>query len=212
VLVGDARERHALGVELAVARDEGAQGAGAFGAAGLDSAGAVAPGGSALGGSVSGPLMPQDDVAIATASAGRIVPASRRISRNIGADPITRAARYSRPLAMTDTEFIAAADVALSTIGDALDAALESSDLDVDWNVNDGILEIECEDGGKLIVNRHVPNREIWVAARSGGFHFRRDGNRWRDTRSGDELGAVLERLLAEQAGLVVRLAPLAAG
>jgi len=113
---------------------------------------------------------------------------------------------------MTDTEFIAAADVALSTIGDALDAALESSDLDVDWNVNDGILEIECEDGGKLIVNRHVPNREIWVAARSGGFHFRSDGNRWRDTRGGDELGAVLERLLVEQAGLAVRLAPLPAG
>ncbi len=67
----------------------------------------------------------------------------------------------------------------------------------------------DVRDGGKLIVNRHVPNREIWVAARSGGFHFRRDGDRWRDTRGGDELGAVLERLLAEQAGLVVRLAPL---
>jgi CyaY protein len=113
---------------------------------------------------------------------------------------------------MTDTEFIAAADAVLSTIGDALDAALQNSDVDVDWNVNDGILEIECEDGGKLIVNRHVPNREIWVAAKSGGFHFRRDGDRWRDTRGGEELGAVLERLIAEQAGLAVRLAPLAAG
>jgi CyaY protein len=110
---------------------------------------------------------------------------------------------------MTESEFIATADAALSAIGDALDAALESSDVDVDWNINAGILEIECEDGGKLIVNRHVPNREIWVAARSGGFHFRSDGGRWRDTRSGDELGAVLERLLAEQAGLAVRLAPL---
>jgi len=113
---------------------------------------------------------------------------------------------------MTDTEFIAAADGALSTIGEALDAALENSDLDVDWNINGGILEIECEDGGKLIVNRHVPNREIWVAAKSGGFHFRRDGEMWHDTRSGEELGAVLERLLAEQAGLAVRLAPLASG
>ena len=113
---------------------------------------------------------------------------------------------------MTETEFIAAADSALSTIGDALDAALASSDLDIDWNINDGILEIESEDGGKLIVNRHVPNREIWVAAKSGGFHFRRDGGRWRDTRSGEELGAALERLLVAQAGLAVRLAPLAAG
>ena len=112
---------------------------------------------------------------------------------------------------MTDTEFIAAADAVLAAIGDALDAALASSDVDVDWNINDGILEIECEGGGKLIVNRHVPNREIWVAARSGGFHFRRDGGHWRDTRTGDELGAALERLFAEQAGLPVRLAPLAA-
>ena len=110
---------------------------------------------------------------------------------------------------MTDTAFIAAADAALSTIGDALDAALATSDRDVDWNINDGILEIECEDGGKLIVNRHAPNRELWVAAKSGGFHFRLDGALWHDTRSGEELGAVLERLLAEQAGLAVRLAPL---
>jgi CyaY protein len=112
---------------------------------------------------------------------------------------------------MNDTEFISSADRALGRIGDAIDAALEGSDVDVDWNINDGILEIECEDGGKLIVNRHVPNREIWVAARSGGHHFRREGGVWRDTRSGEELGVVLERLLAEQAGLAASLAPLAA-
>ena len=57
-------------------------------------------------------------------------------------------------------------------IGAALDAALDTSDADVDWSFNDGILEIDCGDGGKLIVNRHVPNREIWVAARSGGVSF----------------------------------------
>ena len=113
---------------------------------------------------------------------------------------------------ITDTEFIAVADSALAALGDALDRALATSDADVDWTLNDGILEIECEDGGKLIVNRHAPNRELWVAAKSGGFHFRGDGALWRDTRSGEELGAVLERLLAEQAGLAVRLAPLAAG
>ena len=70
--------------------------------------------------------------------------------------------------------------------------------------LNDGILEIECEDGSKLIVNRHVPNREIWVAARSGGFHFRASGGRWRDTRSGEELGAALTALLQAQAGVAL--------
>ena len=93
---------------------------------------------------------------------------------------------------ITDTEFITATDRALAAIGAALDAALAVSDVDLDWNLNDGILEIECDDGSKLIVNRHLPNREIWVAARTGGFHFRPRDGAWRDTRSGDELGAAL--------------------
>ena len=70
---------------------------------------------------------------------------------------------------ITESEFIAATDRTLAAVGTALDAALAESDADLDWNLVDGILEIDCGSGGKLIVNRHVPNREIWVAARSGG-------------------------------------------
>ncbi len=111
----------------------------------------------------------------------------------------------------TDTEFMAAADRALAAIGRALDAALATSEADLDWTLRDGILEIDCGDDGKLVVNRHVPNREIWVAARSGGFHFAaRDGS-WRDTRSGAELGAALVALLRTQARLDVALPPLPA-
>jgi CyaY protein len=109
----------------------------------------------------------------------------------------------------TDSEFMAATDRALAAIGAAIDAALDDSDVDLDWNLNDGILEIECDDGSKLIVNRHVPNREIWVAARSGGFHFGvRDGG-WRDTRSGADLAVSLAALLKAQAGLDLALPPL---
>ena len=112
---------------------------------------------------------------------------------------------------ITESEFIAATDRTLAVIGAALDAALAASALDLDWSLNDGILEIECDDGSKLIVNRHVPNREIWVAARSGGFHFRPSASLWRDTRSGDELGAALAALLRDQAGLPLVLPALVA-
>ncbi len=112
---------------------------------------------------------------------------------------------------ITESEFIAAADRTLAGIGAALDAAVACSDVDLDWGLNDGILQIECEDGSKLIVNRHVPNREIWVAARSGGFHFRPRDGRWRDTRSGDELGAALAALVQAQAGLTIALPTLVA-
>jgi CyaY protein len=111
----------------------------------------------------------------------------------------------------TESEFIAAADSTLATIGLALDAALETDNVDVDWSLNDGILEIECADGSKLIVNRHVPNREIWVAARAGGYHFRAHEGRWRDTRGAEELSVVLPRLLKGQGGVVIKLPPLAA-
>ena len=106
----------------------------------------------------------------------------------------------------TDTAFIASADAVLAAVGAALDAALADADNDADWSLNDGILEIECADGSKLIVNRHVPNSEHWVAARNGGFHFRANAGGWRDTRSGDELSAKLAALLREQAELTVDL------
>ena len=91
----------------------------------------------------------------------------------------------------------------------AIGAALDASGGDLDWSENDGVLTIDCAEGGRIIVNRHVPNRELWVAAKAGGFHFRAEGGAWRDTRSGEELGAALERLLRAQASIPVRFPPL---
>jgi len=112
---------------------------------------------------------------------------------------------------ISDSDFIAADDATLDAIGRALDAALARSDVDLDWNLNDGILTIEADDGGKLIGNRHVPNRELWVAARAGGYHFRPVAGRWMDTRNGDELAVALARLLRSQMALDVVLGTLAA-
>lgn len=106
-----------------------------------------------------------------------------------------------------ESEFTALTERVLAAIGQALDAA----DGDLDWAENDGVLTIECSDGSRIIVNRHVPNRELWVAARSGGFHFRAHGGEWRDTKSGEELGAALARLLQAQGEAAVRFPPLAA-
>jgi CyaY protein len=89
----------------------------------------------------------------------------------------------------------------------ALEQALEAADVDADFELKEGgILQIEFEDGSKIIVNRHGAAREIWVAARSGGFHFRWDGAAWRDTRDGAELFAALSRLVSQQLGRGVRL------
>ncbi|MBK6393913.1 MAG: iron donor protein CyaY [Betaproteobacteria bacterium] len=161
--------------------------------------------------------MPQPAIAAATSGTAtsvarrRIVREARRKSRNIGVDVITHIPGEPERTVTTESTFLAAADATLAAIGAAIDHALEDADADLDWNLVDGILEIACEDGSKVIVNRHAPNREIWVAARRGGFHFRGDGGRWRDARGGGELGATLSAILREQAGLAVAFGDLAA-
>jgi CyaY protein len=97
---------------------------------------------------------------------------------------------------MNESDFHREVDAVLARI----EAAVESSDsLDVD--LESGILTIECADASRVIVNRQTPNREIWVAARSGGFHFRKVEGAWRDTRSGEELFASIARIVASQCG-----------
>ena len=104
---------------------------------------------------------------------------------------------------MNDSEFDALADVALKYI----EVALERSGADLDFAlVTAGVLEIEMADGSKIIVNRHAAAQEMWVAARSGGFHFRWDGQSWQDTRGGGELMAVLSALVSTQSGETVNL------
>ncbi len=104
---------------------------------------------------------------------------------------------------MEDREFNTQADAVLTRI----EAALEACGADIDFELAaGGVLEIEFVDGSKIIVNRHGVAREIWVAARAGGFHFRWDGFVWRDTRDGAELLGKLSALASQQAGEAVRL------
>jgi CyaY protein len=105
---------------------------------------------------------------------------------------------------MDDKEFNTLADAALARI----EAGLEACEADVDFELAaGGILEIEFADGSKIIVNRHGVAREIWVAARAGGFHFRWQDGAWRDTRDGAELMQKLSTLASQQAGEEIELA-----
>ncbi len=104
---------------------------------------------------------------------------------------------------MTEGEYKTLADAFFARLQDALDGV----DAGLDYELAaGGVLEIEFDDGSRIIVNRQGAAHEIWVAARSGGFHYRWDGNAWRDTRSGEELFEALSRLASAQAGAPVRL------
>ena len=106
---------------------------------------------------------------------------------------------------MTEQDFLAACDRALLAIEDAIDRCGG----DVQTGRRGQVLELEFDDDSKIIVNGNTPVREIWVAAKAGGFHFRWHDGQWRDSRSGDELFDSLSRLVSQQSGSPVRLSAL---
>lgn len=98
---------------------------------------------------------------------------------------------------MTETEFLTLTDGIFWRIEEALDEA----GLDVDCLKAGNVLEIEFDSGEKIVVNRHVPNQELWIAAKSGGFHFARRDGQWIAARDGAEFGATLSGVVTLAAG-----------
>ncbi|MDH2915590.1 MAG: iron donor protein CyaY [Gallionella sp.] len=96
---------------------------------------------------------------------------------------------------MTENDFNVAADAVFRRIEQAND----DSDQDIDYDSNGVVMEIEFGNGSKIIVNRHAPNQEIWLAAKSGGFHYAVHDGDWISQRDGSELFAKLTELFAEQ-------------
>lgn len=110
---------------------------------------------------------------------------------------------------MTESEFLALAERTLSTIESELERVSNDSDLDVECSRSGNVLEIEfIDNGSKIIVNSQAPMQEMWIAARSGGFHYRREGDRWVNTRDGSELFAALSRMVSEQGGVALEIRP----
>ncbi len=104
---------------------------------------------------------------------------------------------------MTESEYTRLADDTLQE----LEQALENADGDLDFQLSGGgILEIEFANGSVIVVNKQSAAQEIWVAAKSGGYHYRWDGSHWRDTRGGDDLFQALSRFMSAQAGTEISL------
>lgn len=87
-----------------------------------------------------------------------------------------------------------------------IEQAIEESGADVDFEAAGGILTLEFGNGSKIIINKQGAARQIWVAAKSGGFHYGFENGRWINDQGGGELMSELSRLIREQSGEDVNL------
>jgi CyaY protein len=106
---------------------------------------------------------------------------------------------------MNESEFQEIADQTIEDIQEAID----NSDADIDYDEIGGVLTLEFENGSKIIFSKQGAMSQLWMAARSGGYHFDydEDSRQWlRDSVDREELYAMLSRLSSEQAGEEVHL------
>jgi CyaY protein len=106
-----------------------------------------------------------------------------------------------------DLPFRERAEAVLARLERAIDDLSDAFDIDSLRAGN--VITLTFESGRRIVVNTQEANEEIWVAARSGGFHYRWDPttSQWQDTRGGEELRVALGRLLGEEIGTTPTLA-----
>lgn len=106
---------------------------------------------------------------------------------------------------MTDLEYLDRAEALLASVEASCDRINDDAEADVDNQRVGGMVTLTFPDRSQIIVNLQKPLHEVWLAARSGGFHYKWDGQSWRDTKQGSEFFADLSRYASEQAGAKLR-------
>jgi len=109
---------------------------------------------------------------------------------------------------LSDADFHRLAWTALASIETQADQWLEEDVIDIDTHRTGGLLELTFPNRSKLILNTQPPLKELWLAAKGGGFHYRWQDGAWRDTRDGGEFWAALSHHASLQAELALRFEP----
>ncbi len=102
---------------------------------------------------------------------------------------------------MTDSEFMDRAESVLKSVEACCDRINEQTDADIDNQRVGGMVTLVFANKSQIVVNLQKPLHEIWLATKSGGYHFRFDGGQWRDTKGQGEFFATLSRGASAQAG-----------
>jgi len=113
--------------------------------------------------------------------------------------------------AIDDKQFHQLGSNLLESIAVALEAADDELDLDLDVERQGGnVINIRFRDKSVIVVNTQPPLHEIWVAAKSGGYHYRWAGTMtqplWLDTKTGKELLSDLSQFASAQAGQALKI------
>jgi len=109
---------------------------------------------------------------------------------------------------MTDLEFLNRAEQLLKAVELSSDRINEDTDADIDNQRVGGMVTLTFFNRSQIVINLQKPLHEVWMAARSGGYHYRFDGQQWQDTKGSGEFFARLSQDASAQAGVPLTFTP----
>jgi CyaY protein len=106
---------------------------------------------------------------------------------------------------MTDPEFMDQAEALLKLVEAHCDEINDTTDADIDIQRNGAMLTLTFSNASQIIVNMQKPLHEIWMATKSGGFHYRWESGLWIDTKKQTDFLQELSANASAQTGLALR-------
>ena len=106
---------------------------------------------------------------------------------------------------MNDLEFLDRAEQVLMAVEQCCDRINDATDADVDVQRSGGMVTLVFDNRSQIIINQQKPLQEMWMATRSGGYHYCFDGQHWQDTKGAGEFFAQLSADASTQAGMALQ-------
>jgi CyaY protein len=107
---------------------------------------------------------------------------------------------------MTDSEFMDLAETLLKAVEANCDRINDQNLADIDNQRTGGMVTLVFSNGSQIVINLQKPLHEVWLAAKSGGYHYKYVGNHWADTKGQGEFFTCLSRSASEQSGCALVL------
>ncbi|CAN7250130.1 iron donor protein CyaY [Acidovorax sp. Leaf78] len=106
---------------------------------------------------------------------------------------------------MTDLEFLDHAEKLLLAVERSCDRINDDTDADVDAQRSGGMVTLTFPNRTQIVINLQRPLHEVWMAAKSGGYHYKFDGTAWHDTKGAGDFFACLTRDATQQSGMALQ-------
>lgn len=111
---------------------------------------------------------------------------------------------------MTDAEFLELYRQTLKSLEECVETAINEEDRDIDYESANDMLTLSFSNKSVAIISRQTAIHQLWLAARSGGFHFEYDPARgtWVCTTTKRTLADMLEDICRSQGTVEMSFPP----